>query len=309
MTAAVIAAVAVFVLSALAAGANLSGYERLKSAGFKFLDESYRENGAYSNGMYWINATLFIDGAEAVYMDRTILRDGDRNFTRNSTYYSQAAINDIFKYSGGYNNSEIQYSDNDVMYRWRDDGTFSESDNYWRRFADSSPRYADDNENFMTQSEKRLIEAVADALIGDTRNYFITDGNTISISLSGNQIPQIAQFAVAALAERVNSDFNLGRGIEDNLKIGTDARFLNGSLTIELDGEDNVTGARFSVELASTVNNKLKSYRFSAEILTRNIGTTVLARPEGNIYGKPVLPSYDEGDAAGVTYQSGAAVA
>ena len=320
MLAAIIMAIAVFVVSAFAAGANLSGYERLKAAGFKLIEESYKSGGGvYSNGMFWVNAALYIDDVGMAFMENIYLRDGDREFNQNKTKVNQNAIDSFGIMHGAIDNDIITYSDNEVYYTWYAEDIFFESSNYRWNYNHDPSGYnngSSSDESSITPSERLFIEAIADALIGDTRNYFIADGNMVSISLSGNQIPQIAQYAVAALTERANSE--LIYDFDNNIELGVDARITYGLLVVELDNDDNVIGAKFSSEIASTVNGAPRTYRLEVEYHSKNIGSTVLARPEGNTYGKPILPPYDaiggedggNGAAgAGVTYAPGAVVA
>ena len=304
---AVITAIVVFVVSALAASANLSGYERLKAAGFKLIEESNKEaEGVYSNGMFWFNATIFVDGAGVAFAEQINFRDGERDFSQNSTKFIQSDVGGLNLFDDAEDSDTITYSDKDIYYRWLEDGSFIEYKPYWSKY-DNSPSYnggSDYENNRLTPSERLFIEAIADALIGDTRNYFISDGNEVSISLSGNQIPQIAQYAVAAFTERTSNSYIYG--FENILELGADARITYGSLVVKLDDEDNVIGANISAEIVSTVNGKARSYRFDVEYNSKNIGTTVLAKPEGNSYGRPILSSYDEVDDAGVDSSGGA---
>ena len=305
MMAAVIAAVAVFVASALAAAMNLSGYERLKAAGFKLIQEMNNANGTYSNGMFWLSGALYIDDVETLGWDQAFIRDGERAFTRSSTYISlPSQDDDIFSTFGVFDEDVVTYSDEDVVYRWYGDGLFSERGNYWRDYR-SLPDY---EEYSMTPAEKRFIEAIADALIGESRNYFVSNGDTVSISLSGNQIPQLAQFAVAAFAERANEDFFDYGGANYYETIGPDARITYGTMEITLDGYDNVSSADIVFEIVSTVNAVPKPIRFEAMFRSKNVGSTIIEKPDGNARGTPKLPSYSDGTDE-IIYSYGSAIA
>ena len=304
----VIAAVAVFAVSALAAGAGFSGYERLKNAGFQMIDELSKDGGAYSNGMFFINMAVYIDGEELIRQESTTIRDGDRKFSQESTYNGTRAYDDEMQFEFGRDSETVTYTDNDVVYRWYDgwnnESSFSERENW------SSYNNYPGIDEMMPPAQRRFIEAVADALIGDTRNYFISDGNIVSIALSGNQIPQIAQYAVAAIAERAERDaIFYGNDVVSDFRIGVDARFSNGRLEVELDDNGNVIGMHLDVEISSTVDGMLRSFRITAELLTKNIGMTSIQKPDGNSYGRPILPSYEDDDSTGVTYAYGTAVA
>lgn len=298
---AVIIAVVAYAVTALAAGLGVSGYERLKTAGFRAIEEINKSNGAYSNGTFWITAAFYIDDELAVMGEQTVMREGDKELSRNATHYGPAALRNIDLFGSGYSNDTVTYSDDDVYYRWYGENEYSgrTKNSYGYSYPD------DDGYDVLPPAQKRLIEAVADALIGDTRNYFIHDENVVSISLSGNQIPEIAQFAVAAFAERANI---AGLEYNDGPNIGSDARITNGLLVVELDDYDNVTGAKFSAEIASTVNDKIQTFRLTFELVTKNLGTTVVTKPDGNAFGMPILPSLDDGEPYAVKFTNGAAI-
>lgn len=56
--------------------------------------------------------------------------------------------------------------------------------------------------NFSTSSSTaKLAELITDTLIGDTKTQFVTSGDTISIQLKGNQIPELAKLGLTAAFE------------------------------------------------------------------------------------------------------------
>jgi hypothetical protein len=301
---AVIASIAVFCASAFAAGINISGYEKLKAAGFQYLENIEDRNGFYSNGAFWINASVYIDGAVFYGFEQTLINDGARSISRNKQFYADAPSfgDSYFAFKG--NNDIVTYSDDEVNYRWYGDNDFSEYPNY--RFDYKSSRNGnfngdDTDPNIMPPAQKRFIEAVMDALVGETRNYFVVDGNIITISLSGNQIPELAQYAIAAMAERIEKGFASGGA---DFYIGSDARFTNGILKVELDDEGYAVGGYITFEILSTVNGAQQSFRIEAEIVSQDIGTTEVVKPDGNAYGRPVLPEPGGEGAPVVTYLS-----
>jgi len=301
MMAAVIAAVAVFAVCAFSAGANLSGYDRLKAAGFQLIDEINKEGGAYSNGMFWFSGAFYIDGVEIARSEQTVFRDGERELKSESTKYGPGGPGGPHFFSYGGDDASVSYTDGDVAYYWRDGG-FSSGKSYQRPFRNGYiGADVKDAESGIMPAQRRFIEAVADALVGDTRSYFVSDSDFVSISLSGNQIPELAQYAVAAFAERAGQDMFLG---DNDIVIGADARFTQGSLEVRFDADDNIIGGKLSGEIVSTVHGSLKSYRLTAEYKSKNIGSTVVQKPDGNAFGTPVLPSYEDSDTAGVTYSA-----
>ena len=289
MMAAVIAAIAVFVASAIAAGANLSGYERLKDAGFQLINDMNKTNGVYSNGTYWINMVFYVDGSEVLRTEQTVMMDGSRELESNTRTSNGEGYAGAPFFSYPYNDHSVTYTDKDVVYRWHGNGGFQEYDNFYGKYRRQNDAEYDDA---VLPAQRRFMEAIADALIGETRNYFIAYDNVVSISLSGNQIPEIAQYAMAAFAERA-SDMGAYND-EDGHLIGADARFSNGMLEIRFGEGNMIIGGELSVEIVSTVNGQPRSYRAFVEYSSMNIGTTTVPKPEKNQYGMPVLPSFNE---------------
>ena len=294
----VIAAVTVFAVSALAAGLNLSGYERLKAAGFRFAEEFSKDYGAYSNGTFYINSVFFVDGVEHSRNDQIIMSDGDRNLTFNYSYDSISVYNGIPLEKDAVERTTVMYADKDITYMWHNGDHFFES----AKTGYNTRSYV--NDDLGMPAQRRFIEAVADALIGETRNFFINDGNFVSISLSGNQIPEIAQYAIAAFAE---SESYYSYDDEEAI-FGPDARFSKGSLEVELNDDELVTGAKVSIEVLSTVNGAPREYRVEITYRSKNIGTTVIDKPDGNKNGAPAFPAYDDDGPLGAAYVSGADV-
>ena len=56
-----------------------------------------------------------------------------------------------------------------------------------------------------SSSRSKLGEMVLDTLVGDVKNQFVVDGDTISVKLEGAQIPELAKLAISAAAEEANS--------------------------------------------------------------------------------------------------------
>jgi hypothetical protein len=52
-----------------------------------------------------------------------------------------------------------------------------------------------------SSSTVKLAEMLADTLVGDVKNQFVENGQTISVNLEGAQIPELARLALSAAAE------------------------------------------------------------------------------------------------------------
>jgi hypothetical protein len=75
-----------------------------------------------------------------------------------------------------------------------------------------------------SSSRSKLGEMVLDTLVGDVKNQFVVDGDTISVNLEGAQIPELAKLAISAAAEeengkKANNKNEAGKdGLKDALK-------------------------------------------------------------------------------------------
>ena len=56
-----------------------------------------------------------------------------------------------------------------------------------------------------SSSTVKLAEMITDTLVGDVKNQFVKDGQTISVNLEGAQIPELAKLAISAATENSNS--------------------------------------------------------------------------------------------------------
>lgn len=82
------------------------------------------------------------------------------------------------------------------------------------RINDSYVSYTDQGNNNQDEEDdenigpntKKLANMVVDLFVGDVKNQFTTDGSTISLSLEGAQIPEIANTALSASLEMENRD-------------------------------------------------------------------------------------------------------
>ncbi|HVI42294.1 MAG TPA: hypothetical protein VM577_16700 [Anaerovoracaceae bacterium] len=72
-----------------------------------------------------------------------------------------------------------------------------------------------------SSSTVKLAEMLADTLVGDVKNQFVKDGQTISVNLEGAQIPELARLAISAAAEnqgRMENDNHDNNGYDADLK-------------------------------------------------------------------------------------------
>lgn len=91
--------------------------------------------------------------------------------------------------------------------------------NYYQMNKGDNKKGKDTKEKYQESSSSvKLAELVTDTLVGDVKNQFIQDGETISINLEGGQIPELAKLAVSAAVENSNRE----KTHNNNNKIGYD---------------------------------------------------------------------------------------
>lgn len=112
------------------------------------------------------------------------------------------------KLEGANNSSSTEIKIGDVTKEFetsRIDGKtiIKDGDKYYSRDGKNNEKM---ERNFDASSSKaKLGEMVLDTLVGDVKNQFVVDGNTISVNLEGAQIPELAKLAISAAAEEANS--------------------------------------------------------------------------------------------------------
>jgi hypothetical protein len=143
----------------------------------------------------------------------------------------------------------------------------------------------------------KLGETVADLLIGDLKNHFTSNGNTISVSIDGAQIPELLNVAVSAMAEM--SESKPDRPIRNNGMLGdafpnipitqnvtvksvnitadvAEDIFSTGNITIVFAGQDS-DGNNHDVEL--TMNVKISEVGTTTPATIDTTGKTITKTP------------------------------
>lgn len=95
-----------------------------------------------------------------------------------------------------------------------------DGENYYSRDSKVKEKNGKIEKKFDASSSKgKLEEMVLDTLVGDVKNQFVVDGDTISVNLEGAQIPELAKLAISAAAEEKNNKKdNKGESGKDGLK-------------------------------------------------------------------------------------------
>jgi hypothetical protein len=109
-----------------------------------------------------------------------------------------------------------------------------------------------------SSSKAKLGEMVLDTLVGDVKNQFVVDGDTISVKLEGAQIPELAKLAISAAIEegnnkKVNNKSETGKdGLRDalnNISNLKNVEIKSLSMTAKVDGS-TLTDNRFKIVIA-----------------------------------------------------------
>lgn len=82
------------------------------------------------------------------------------------------------------------------------------------RYTEKSRKEKRDENEMLTPNMIKLAEMTADLFVGDLSNQFVSHGNTISVSLTDVQIPEIANVAASAFTE-MNAGINNENGKND----------------------------------------------------------------------------------------------
>jgi len=96
-----------------------------------------------------------------------------------------------------------------------------DGENYYSRDNTSKAKNVRMEKKFDASSSRaKLGEMVLDTLVGDVKNQFVVDGDTISVNLEGAQIPELAKLAISAAVEEGNNKKanNKGEAGKDGLK-------------------------------------------------------------------------------------------
>lgn len=182
LTIAVAAAVSttLMVTSALAASENVSGYEKLQAASFALLSaENYTAD---------FDMRISFDG-ETLIENRIEMKKQDKDNSYMKTTDKKGGRTSVVETSMNENSSSLSV----VI------------DNEGKVNRITMPRTtssASSVVNGITDTQKRLLQALMDMFVGDSKNYFTNKDGEISVKLEGKQIPEIAQLALAASVEQ-----------------------------------------------------------------------------------------------------------
>jgi hypothetical protein len=152
-----------------------------------------------------------------------------------------------------------------------------------------------------SSSKGKLEEMVLDTLVGDVKNQFVVDGDTISVNLEGAQIPELAKLAISAAAEeangkKANNKTESGKdGLKDALKNipnlkNIDIKSLN--LTAKVNGSA-LTENTLKIVITGTDENDV-SHEVEVSVDTTVSGVDSTKADSIDTTGKQVQPMQDK---------------
>jgi len=152
-----------------------------------------------------------------------------------------------------------------------------------------------------SSSKTKLGEMIIDTLVGDVKNQFVVDGDTISVNLEGAQIPELAKLAISAAVEeknnkKVNDKVEAGKdGLKDalntipNLK-NVDIKSL--SMTAKVDG-NNLTDNAFKILITGEDESSVThEFEVSSDFAITDVNSTKVDSIDTT--GKQVQPMQEK---------------
>jgi len=188
MASAAIVSAVVMAVTATAAVANVSGYEALKQSIFATLDITDNYTLSY-------NVELFANDSKV--FSRSLLSqlnvEQGASFNRSESYvFGQGSF-----WSEDFRSNDLSHLVNSL------------NPNEYRLTTHiggmiGNPRF---DTISLTDNQTVFLGILMDLTVGDARNFFTMDGNTISVSLNRNQIPELIQSFITVVAEASVSHF------------------------------------------------------------------------------------------------------
>lgn len=257
--------VSIFATTAFVALANNSGYENFKKAIFKLNDATnYELEGtveAYFNDEY-------IGKSSAI----TKRNDSNQNYYEINQYSKDNSVVENF----------IIYNDSKTTTTYKNNKIISEQNSHDYNYLKGSKSEA------LKASETKLYESLMDVLIGDSKNFIISDDKKVYANLDETQIPNLAQVVLAYVSEfskemMLNSTEKNGKMYESPIsefnylsqisiknidfkgELGEDKSIKNVYLEIKVGGIDD--------------SQKYVTYTFKTNMDVKNVGSTEITKP------------------------------
>ncbi len=165
---------------------------------------SYAAGNPYENYKSSVVNTISEDNLTAhaaVQMKQNgkVIASGNAVYEKSAGVQYASVVADV----AGQSMIQEEYSDGNV--KIQSDGS---------KYTEKSRKENHDENEQLTPNMIRLAEMTADLFVGDLSNQFVSNGNTVSVTLADVQIPEIANVAASAFTE-MNAGKNNENGKND----------------------------------------------------------------------------------------------
>ncbi len=251
-------AVLVFTVTAFASISTASGYDKYKKA---LINTATNEKNYTAN----LNMSITVDGKEIFTSLNEVKNDG---------LDSVSTISNV-KNENGEKHMETIYQGSQTVYLGEDGN--------WHLIEHKGKIEGGNPFANLSPTQIKFMELLSDTLTGDTKNYIVTNGSNISLTLSENQIPEISQLGLSSLIE-----------IENKISVSKNSEVVNNKIVDPI-----IQGFKFSATLGE--NDIVKDSIVVTEIIYKdeqnvshkaiinseayfdNFGTTTPAKIDDNI--------------------------
>lgn len=216
-------------VACLAAGLTLVGTVGLIAYAAGNPYESYKSAVVNTIG----EDNLTAHAAVQMKQNGKVIASGNAVYEKSAGVQYASVVADV----AGQNMIQEEYSDGNV--KIKSDGS---------KYTEKSRKEKHDENEQLTPNMIRLAEMTADLFVGDLSNQFVSNGNTVSVTLTDVQIPEIANVVASAFTEmNAGKHFDEGKNdledvllqefpITQNAKIESvtmDAEIVKGNLSAQ----------------------------------------------------------------------------
>ena len=142
---------------------------------------------------------LTVNAAVQMKQNGKVIASGNAVYEKSAGVQYASVVADV----AGQNMIQEEYSDCNI--KVKSDGS---------RYTEKSRKEKRDENEMLTPNMIKRAEMTADLFVGDLSNQFVSHGDTISVSLTDVQIPEIANVAASAFTE-MNAGTNNENGKND----------------------------------------------------------------------------------------------
>lgn len=142
---------------------------------------------------------LTVNAAVQMKQNGKVIASGSAVYEKSAGVQYASVVADV----AGQSMVQEEYSDCNI--KVKSDGS---------RYTEKSRKEKRDENEMLTPNMIKLAEMTADLFVGDLSNQFVSHGDTISVSLTDVQIPEIANVAASAFTE-MNAGTNNENGKND----------------------------------------------------------------------------------------------